>query len=36
MQWKKKSSTAVEDSVKFAEESPEPSLEKFLEEVRSI
>ncbi len=24
---------AVEDSVKFAEESPEPSLEKFLEEV---
>ena len=28
--------TAVEDSVKFAEESPEPSLEKFLEEVRSI
>jgi pyruvate dehydrogenase E1 component alpha subunit len=28
--------TVVEDSVKFAEESPEPSLEKFLEEVRSI
>jgi pyruvate dehydrogenase E1 component alpha subunit len=27
---------SVEDSVKFAEESPEPSLEKFLEEVRSI
>ena len=27
---------AVEHSVKFAEESPEPSLEKFLEEVRSI
>jgi pyruvate dehydrogenase E1 component alpha subunit len=27
---------AVEDSVKFAEESPEPSLEKFLEEVRLI
>jgi Pyruvate/2-oxoglutarate dehydrogenase complex, dehydrogenase (E1) component, eukaryotic type, alpha subunit len=27
---------AVEDSVRFAEESPEPSLEKFLEEVRSI
>jgi pyruvate dehydrogenase E1 component alpha subunit len=28
--------SAVEDAVKFAEESPEPSLEKFLEEVRSI
>lgn len=28
--------SAVEDSVKFAEESPEPSLEKFLDEVRSI
>jgi pyruvate dehydrogenase E1 component alpha subunit len=28
--------TSVEDSVKFAEESPEPSLERFLEEVRSI
>jgi pyruvate dehydrogenase E1 component alpha subunit len=27
---------SVEDSVKFAEESPEPSLEKFLEEVKSI
>ena len=27
---------AVEDSVRFAEESPEPSLEKFLEEVKSI
>lgn len=26
----------VEQSVKFAEESPEPSLEQFLEEVRSI
>ncbi|MBM3700397.1 MAG: thiamine pyrophosphate-dependent dehydrogenase E1 component subunit alpha [Actinobacteria bacterium] len=27
---------AVEDSVKFAEESPEPQLDKFLEEVKSI
>ena len=26
----------VEDSVKFAEESPEPQLDKFLEEVKSI
>ncbi|MBN1298968.1 MAG: thiamine pyrophosphate-dependent dehydrogenase E1 component subunit alpha [Actinobacteria bacterium] len=27
---------AVEDSVRFAEESPEPQLERFLEEVKSI
>ena len=26
----------IEDSVKFAEESPEPQLDRFLEEVRMI
>ncbi len=32
----KKIIQAVEDSVKFAEESPEPQLEKFLEEVSAL
>ena len=35
-QYEKEVSSLVEQSVKFAEESPEPSLEQFLEEVKSI
>ena len=35
-QYEKEISGLVEQSVKFAEESPEPSLEQFLAEVKSL